>query len=157
MQSDLTQLIYRLDKANYFPHYEELEKLYRQVYLIKKTFSGYGPGGVFDDVIQWVKEASSRLSIDPKTIPTDLVIPNLTSSGKRAERYRELFLEAAISLLRLLPRGLIDLFPVMSKGDAIVFLLTFTGRTFLQHEIVASFRVEDFCNTTDKRGRSKVS
>ena len=143
-------LIFSMDTMTFFPDYEELERLHRIIFK-KKEFKGYGPGGVWDDLIYWVLEVSKSLYIDPNKIPSDVLIPNFSYSGKLAERYQELFLKHALTFLKALPRGILTIFPILFKGTAARFLLEYHGSKWQQHAIVTGFRIEDFNRPVGKR------
>ncbi|QBX32196.1 hypothetical protein [Pseudomonas phage PA1C] len=155
MLSPPASLVFSMDLGIFFPNYNELERLHRVIYK-KKEFKGYGPGGVWDDVITWVLSVSKALNENPEVIPKDVTIPNFSYNGKLAERYQELFLEHAIIFLKALPLGIVSIFPIMFKGTAARFLLEYYGSKWQQHAIVTGFRIEDF-NRPVGKGRKRAS
>lgn len=148
------QTILMLDKATYFPHYEELETLYRQIFKIPK-YSGYGVGGVFDDVLKWVVHVCEELQIDPDRV-SQVNIPNLISAGKRADRYQELFLEAGINICKLIPAGTHTIYPILCKGANITLCVFYYGECWHKHEYIDRLRLEQFRKALNRRRQSKT-
>lgn len=152
MQEHQTMLM--LDKATYCPNYEELETLYRQIFKTPK-YSGYGIGGVFDDIVKWVIWLCEELQVDPDRI-SQIEIPNLISVGKRADRYQELFLETAINICKVIPTGTHTIYPILCKGTNIVLCVFFYGECWHRHEYIDRLRLEQFRKTLSRRRKPKA-
>lgn len=153
MQEHQTMLM--MDKATYFPEYDKLEKLFQLIYRTPK-YSGYGIGGVFDDVIAWVIEVCVKLNTDPDNV-TQVAIPNLTSVGKRADEYQELFLAAAINICKLIPAGTHTIYPILCKGDNISLCVFYYGKCWYKHEYIDRIRLEQFRKALGRRRKPKAN
>lgn len=150
MQLVYDQLIFSMDLQTFFPDYQELEELHRRIFK-KRKFKGYGVGGVWDDIIVWTMDVVKRLNTDPTQKPTDIWIPNFSGNGKLAKRYQELFFKVALKFIYALPQGIMEIFPIMFKPVNAVFLLTYHGNKWHQHELVTHFRIEDFSRPVGTR------
>lgn len=152
MQEHQTMLM--LDKATYCPNYEELENLYRLIFK-KPKYSGYGIGGVYDDIIQWAVSVCEEIQICPDRL-TQVEIPNLISVGKRADRYQELFLEAAINLCKTIPAGTHMIYPILCKGTNISLCVFYYGSSWHRHEYIDGIRLEQFRKALNRRRKPKT-
>lgn len=152
MQEHQTMLM--LDKSTYCPNYEELEKLYQLIFKTPK-YSGYGVGGVFDDIIAWVIHVCEEIQMFPDRL-TQVEIPNLISYGKRADRYQELFLETAINICKTIPAGTHTIYPILCKGTNISLCVFYYGAVWHKHEYIDRIRLEQFRKTLGRRRQLKT-
>ena len=151
MQEHQTCLI--LDKAAYFPHYEELETLYRQIFKTP-MYSGYGVGGVLDDIITWVSWVCEEMQVRPDAV-AQVNIPNLTSVGKRADRYQELFITVGINLCKIIPAGTHTMYPILCKGANISLYVFYYGASWHKHEYIDRLRLDLFRKALNRRRKLK--
>jgi len=148
------QTILMLDKALYSPHYDELEKLYQQIFKTP-VYSGYGIGGVYDDIAKWVIHVCEEMQMHPDRV-TQVEIPNLISAGKRADRYQELFLESAINLCKTIPAGTHTIYPILCKGANISLCVFYYGECWHRHEYLNSIRLDEFRKALNRRRKPKA-
>lgn len=153
MQEHQTMLM--LDKATYFRDYDELEKLHQLIFK-KPKYSGYGVGGVFDDIVTWAVHVCEEIQVCPDRL-SQVNIPNLISVGKRADRYQELFLNAAINLCKLIPAGTHMIYPILCKGANISLCVFYYGASWHKHEYLDRLRLEQFRKALSRRRKQKTN
>jgi hypothetical protein len=139
-------MIFSLDLARFLPHFHELQALHEKLFR-KPPYNRVGPGSVLDDIAVWIVEATKKMYDDPSKAPEGLSIPNLTSMGKKALLYEELFLKTALSVWRVMPRQVHRIFPVVTHHDKTIFMIAYSGDNWKQYENVACFTVDDFSRT----------
>lgn len=113
----------RLDKLRWFPGFEDTRVLHQKLFG-KSDHLGVGPGGWFDDVIDWVWEMHHHYNQSGEML-TLQVIPRLQGFNKKALAYEIEFLKLALSLLAMLPAGTQEVMPVLTKGKWVTLLVTF--------------------------------